>query len=97
MVGTAAGLFGTPQQGIAGYHFRYRHASPHALAQLAKRAVRDACHGCDDKVIFENMRTDLHDGLLPESCTRAQLQEARSKEAAQSLTGNKEGETDPDA
>ena len=61
VIGAATGLFGTPQQRVARHHFGYRHARAHALAQLPEGTVGHPRHGRNDKIVFEDMGTDLHD------------------------------------
>ena len=71
MIGAATRLFRSPQQRVARYHFGYRHAGTHALAQLPERAICHPRHGSDDKIVFENMGTDLHDLSLVEKLAAA--------------------------
>ena len=71
VIGAAPRLFRSPQQRVARYHFGYRHARAHALAQLPERAIGHASHGRDDKIVFEDMGTDLHDLSLVEKLAAA--------------------------
>ena len=61
VIGAATRLFRPPQQRVARYHFGHRHAGAHALAQLPEGAIRHPSHRGHDKIVFENMGTDLHD------------------------------------
>ena len=59
---TPPGFGRIPELRIRRYHFRYRHAGPHRLAQLPEWPIGHSGHGCDDQIVPEDVRTDLHCG-----------------------------------
>ena len=61
MVGAEARFPRLAQFGFRRHHFRHGEACAEALAQLAKRAVRDARHRGDDDVVRQKMGADAHD------------------------------------
>jgi hypothetical protein len=60
MIGAALALRRAPQARIARDHLGHRHARAQPLAQLPERPVRHTGHGCDDQIVPERVRTDLH-------------------------------------
>ena len=60
MVAFEFGFLGFAQVAVGADHFAHSIASAQFFAQSAKGAVRDACHGGKEEVVFEGNGGDVH-------------------------------------